>query len=179
MIMENENVYVVYGKENCPFCEQAKALLTTKGMKFDYLTLDVDYDRDDLFALAPNARTVPQIWLVQENQDNEANWEETWTHIGGFQELKATFEKSEIEQALDEGATVSVVFTKADGTERTMLCTKNSEVISEQYTAPEKKSTRERKDISGVVAVFDLEKNDWRSFRLDSVKSYMVFEEAE
>lgn len=175
MIMENENVYVVYGKEDCPFCEQTKALLTTKGLKFDYLTLGVDYDRDDLFNIAPNARTVPQIWLVGGTDEVE----ETWTYIGGFQELKATFEKSELEQALDEGATVSVVFTKADGTERTMLCTKNHEIISEQYTAPEKKSTRERKDISGVVAVFDLEKNDWRSFRLDSVKSYMVFEEVE
>ena len=173
MIMEN--IYVIYGKENCPFCEQAKTLLATKGLKYDYLTLNVDYDREDLFDLAPNARTVPQIWLIEEASDGQ----EAWKHIGGFQELKATFEKSEIEQALDEGATVSVVFTKADGTERTMLCTKNSEVISEQYTAPEKKTERTRKDTDGLVVVFDLEKNEWRSFRLDSVKSYMVFEDVE
>ena len=173
MIMEN--IYVIYGKENCPFCEQAKTLLATKGLKYDYLTLNVDYDREDLFDLAPNARTVPQIWLIEEASDGQ----EAWKHIGGFQELKATFEKSEIEQALDEGATVSVVFTKADGTERTMLCTKNSEVISEQYTAPEKKTERTRKDTDGLVVVFDLEKNEWRSFRLNSVKSYMVFEDVE
>ena len=170
-----DEVYVIYGKDNCPFCEQAKALLTIKGLTFDYLTLGKDYDREDLFALAPDAKTVPQIWLVTGEDDTD----ETWTHIGGFQELKASFEKSEVEQALDEGATITVVFTKADGTERTMLCTKNPEVIAENYTAPEKKTARERKDTPGVVAVFDLEKNDWRSFRLDSVKSYMIFEDAE
>jgi len=175
MEMIMENIYVIYGKENCPFCEQAKSLLATKGLKYDYLTLNVDYDREDLFVMAPDARTVPQIWLIEDTNQVK----EKWTHIGGFQELKASFEKSEIEQALDEGATVSVVFTKADGTERTMLCTKNSEVISEQYTAPEKKTERTRKDTDGLVVVFDLEKNEWRSFRLNSVKSYMIFEDAE
>lgn len=169
------SLYVIYGKDSCPFCDQAKTLLDIKGLKYDYLRLGHDYERDDLLAIAPEARSVPQIWLV-ENTDQV---KESWTHIGGFQELKATFEKSELEEALDSGATVSVVFTKADGTERTMLCTKNAEVIAEQYTAPEKKTDRSREVKAGLMVVFDLEKNEWRSFKLDSVKSYMVFEEVE
>lgn len=174
-----KNVYVIYGKDNCPFCEQAKTLLTIKGLEYDYRTLGVDYDRDDLLALAPDAKTVPQIWLVTVTDDNGSSAKESWAHIGGFQQLKTSLEKSEIEEALDSGATVSVVFTKADGTERTMLCTKNAEVIAEQYTAPEKKTDRSRDSKAGLMVVFDLEKNEWRSFKLDSVKSYMVFEDVE
>jgi glutaredoxin len=164
--------YVIYGKKNCPFCDRAQRLLESKGLVYSYLTLGIEYDREELLEMAPNARTVPQIWSIEVDEDKN----EEWTYIGGFAELENSF-KDEIEVSLNQGATVSVVFTKADGTERTMLCTKNPGVIAEHYTAPEKKTGRERPETPGVLAVFDLEKHEWRSFRLDSVKSYMVFEE--
>lgn len=169
-------MYIVWGKENCPFCDRAKALLTQKGKEYDYLTLGIDYELEDLLEIAPNARAVPQIWYIA--HDGQINDKDAWTYIGGYTELENSF-KDELEVALNQGATVTVVFTKADGTERTMICTKNPETIAENYTAPEKKTDRKRPDTPGVVAVFDLEKNDWRSFRLDSVKSYMIFEAVE
>ena len=58
-----------------------------------------------------------------------------------------------------------VIFTKVDGTTRTMRCTLKSEFLPpqtdiEEYT-PRKSS----------VAVWDLEKESWRSFRIGSVTS--------
>jgi glutaredoxin len=164
-------LYIVWGKDNCPFCDRAKALLTSKGLAFDYLTLGVDYDREELFEMAPNARTVPQIWYVED--DNMINDKDVWTYIGGYVELEKSF-KNEVEVALDEGLILNVTFTKVDGTERTMRCTKNPDIISEVYTPTEKKTDRTRDVKPGLVSVFDLEKNDWRSFRLESVKGYTM-----
>jgi len=159
--------YIVYGKDNCPFCNKAKALLEKQNAQFDYLTLGKDYTREELLELAPEAKTVPQICL-------DANDE--LFYIGGYMELENHF-KDPVEAALNEGMILSVVFTKVDGTERTMLCTKNSKIISEKYTPEEKKTDREYKEPEGVARVFDLEKNAWRSFRYDSIKSFSVVEE--
>jgi hypothetical protein len=128
-----------------------------------------DYTREDLLELAPDAKTVPQIWLESEGE---------MFYIGGFMELEESF-KDPIESALNQGATLKVTFTKADGTEREMLCTKNNQIISERYVPEEKKTDRIYKEPEGVARVFDLEKNDWRSFRYDSVKSYTILEENE
>lgn len=165
---DNANgTFIVYGKNNCSFCEKAKALLTAKNEQFEYLTLDKDYTREQLIELAPDAKTVPQIWF-------ETNGETLY--IGGYTELEKHF-KDPVENDLNEGLILSVVFTKVDGTERTMLCTKNPKIISEKYTPEEKKTDRIYKEPEGVARVFDLEKNDWRSFRYDSVKSYTVITE--
>jgi hypothetical protein len=61
---------------------------------------------------------------------------------------------------------VSVTFVKKDGTERTMLCTLMESEIP-VAKAP-KNSGKTQSDES--IAVFDLEKEDWRSFRFDSVQ---------
>lgn len=159
--------YIIYGKDNCPFCEAAKALLTLKGLEFSYLTLGKDFTREELLELAPNARTFPQIW----REDNE----EFTVHIGGYVDLELTF-IDEVDCLLREGHILRVTFTKVDGTERTMLCTKNPQIIAENFAGGEKKTDREHKTAEGVAAVFDLDKNDWRSFRLDSVKSYELVE---
>lgn len=168
-VQESSVKYIIYGKDNCQFCNKAKALLEKQNAQFDYLTLGKDYSKEELLELAPDAKTVPQIWF-------DVNGE--LFHIGGYMELENHF-KDPVETALNEGMTLSVVFTKVDGTERTMLCTKNSEIISERYTPEERKTDREYKEPEGVARVFDLEKNAWRSFRYDSIKSYSVVEEFE
>ena len=66
---------VVWSKYNCPFCDQAKALLKQKGIEFEERKIGDGYTREDLLEAVPNARTVPQIFL-----DDEL--------IGGFTELK-------------------------------------------------------------------------------------------
>jgi glutaredoxin 3 len=65
----------VWSKHHCPFCDQAKALLTQKGIEFEEKKIGEGYSKEDLLEAVPTARTVPQIFL-----DGEL--------IGGFTELK-------------------------------------------------------------------------------------------
>lgn len=66
---------VVWSKYHCPFCDQAKALLTQKGIVFEEKKIGDGYSKEDLLEAVPTARTVPQIFL-----DGQL--------IGGFTELK-------------------------------------------------------------------------------------------
>jgi hypothetical protein len=60
-----------------------------------------------------------------------------------------------------------VTFTKANGEERRMRCTLKSNMIQETTKA----TTRTKTANPNVVAVWDLEKQAWRSFTKDSVIS--------
>jgi glutaredoxin-related protein len=71
---------IVWSKNQCPYCDQAKALLKMKGISFEERNINKDWTRDQLLEAVPNARTVPQIFL-----DDKL--------IGGFTELKKHFEK--------------------------------------------------------------------------------------
>ncbi len=62
-----------------------------------------------------------------------------------------------------------VRFTKTDGTERTMRCTLNWDIIEQHATPYERKTNRPATYNEDVLRVFDLDNNAWRSFRLDSV----------
>ena len=70
---------------------------------------------------------------------------------------------------LSEGL-VKVTFTKRDGTTRTMVCT-----LSEAYMPPQPHREMFSPDVdvtpSDVFAVWDVEANGWRSFRIDSIIS--------
>ena len=61
---------------------------------------------------------------------------------------------------------VTVTFTKKDGTDRKMECT-----LQESVVIPHEKTTdREKAASTETLAVWDVEKSAWRSFRLDSIK---------
>ena len=66
---------IVWSKHHCPYCDQAKALLTQKGIEFEERKVGDGYTKEDLLEAVPSARTVPQIFINDEL-------------IGGFQELK-------------------------------------------------------------------------------------------
>ena len=66
---------IVWSKENCPYCLQAKALLESKGIEFEERNVQKDWTKEQLLEAVPNARTLPQIFL----DDN---------YIGGFTELR-------------------------------------------------------------------------------------------
>jgi hypothetical protein len=62
-----------------------------------------------------------------------------------------------------EERSVEIVFTKKDGSDRTMKCT-----LMEKFLPETVGSDRPRGD--DALAVYDLEKEGWRSFRWDSIK---------
>ena len=65
---------------------------------------------------------------------------------------------------------LEVTFTKADGTERVMNCTLRSDIV----VPYEKKTDRVKEPNSDIVAVWDIDKEAWRSFNYDSVKDFAV-----
>jgi glutaredoxin len=72
---------IVWSKNQCPYCDQAKALLKQKGIEFEERKIGEGYTREDLLESVPTARTVPQIFLGEQL-------------IGGFQELRKHLEES-------------------------------------------------------------------------------------
>ena len=67
---------IIWSKDNCPYCVQAKTLLSKKGIEFEERKIGQGYTKEDLLESVPNARSVPQIFL-----DGEL--------VGGFTELRA------------------------------------------------------------------------------------------
>ena len=66
---------IVWSKDQCPYCDQAKNLLKMKGIEFEERNVSHDWTREQLLEAVPNARTVPQIFLGEEL-------------VGGFNELR-------------------------------------------------------------------------------------------
>jgi glutaredoxin len=66
---------IVWSKDQCTFCDQAKALLEMKGIEYEVRNIMHDWTREQLLEAVPTARTVPQIFLDEE-------------YVGGFQELR-------------------------------------------------------------------------------------------
>jgi hypothetical protein len=65
-----------------------------------------------------------------------------------------------------------VVFTKKDGTDREMFCTLSESRIpnDKQPKSQASDSTTAGQGNDSAVRVFDTQKQEWRSFRWDSVK---------
>lgn len=76
---------IIWSKYNCNYCDQAKAMLTAKGITFEEKKIGDGYTKEDLLEAVPTARTVPQIFLDEKL-------------IGGFTELKKYFESEHVNQ---------------------------------------------------------------------------------
>lgn len=62
---------------------------------------------------------------------------------------------------------VELTFEKKDGTMRVM----NASLEESKLPSYEKKTERTRSANDEVLSVVDLDKNEWRSFRFDSIKT--------
>jgi glutaredoxin 3 len=77
----------VYTKDNCTFCDQAKALLESRGVAFNTINVGEQPDARE-FLIDQGLRSVPQIFngttLLQGGfQGLAAQPEEFWTTIKG------------------------------------------------------------------------------------------------
>ena len=72
---------VIWSRYHCSYCDQAKALLRSKGIQFEEKKIGDGYTKEELLEAVPTARTVPQIFI-----DGE--------HVGGFTELKKKLTES-------------------------------------------------------------------------------------
>jgi len=90
-------------------------------------------------------------------------------------DVEKTVMRDWIKSLLQKGP-ITVLFTKADGTDREMNCTLD---LSRIPPAPApvgpvdgivKESKQRKKPDEHSLRVFDLDKNEWRSFRFDRLK---------
>jgi hypothetical protein len=85
--------------------------------------------------------------------------------------------KQTLKEMLHGNEEVTVKFTKKDGSDRTMLCTLNEQKIPFDKLPKLKETSEETPAVASIVdavRVFDVEKQEWRSFRFDSIKSVKV-----
>jgi hypothetical protein len=82
--------------------------------------------------------------------------------------FKGEEEKNWLRAILQEGV-VSITFTKKDGDERVIKATLKEDLIPFDMI-PKGTSTRKKSEES--QSVFDVEKDEWRSFRWDSIKGF-------
>lgn len=67
---------IVWSKDQCPYCDQAKALLKSKNIEFEERNImHGTWTKEQLLEAVPTARTLPQIFLDED-------------YVGGFTELR-------------------------------------------------------------------------------------------
>ena len=81
--------------------------------------------------------------------------------------MTTSYTKEYLNGLLNEGE-LTVKFTKKNGEERTMRCTKVFDKIPTEFH-PKEDSTRKVSETSDAIAVFDVEINQWRSFNVGNV----------
>ena len=74
--------YIIYSRDDCPWCKKTKELLEAKGLPYEELKLGIDYERDELAAKLDNTDrlTVPQIF-------------HEGIHLGNYEALRNLIEK--------------------------------------------------------------------------------------
>lgn len=82
----------IYTRDNCSFCERAKAVLKVRNIPFTEHKLDKDFTREQLLNLFPSAKTYPVVVVDGFN-------------IGGYNELEKllTEEAQDPRTLLNEG----------------------------------------------------------------------------
>jgi glutaredoxin len=78
-VNENVKTAVLYGKQNCPNCANAKNLLKKNNYEITYINLDDEQERKTFYEKVSievdgTVTTVPQIWISQK-------------YIGGYNAL--------------------------------------------------------------------------------------------
>ena len=73
---------IVWSKDQCPYCVQAKALLESRGIEYEERNImHSTYTKEQLLEAVPTARTLPQIFLDE-------------VYVGGFNELRTKLTES-------------------------------------------------------------------------------------
>lgn len=85
---------------------------------------------------------------------------------GQADQSNTSWQANYLKGILREGE-VKVKFVKKDGSERDMRCTLKADLLPEQTDLEEQ--IQKKTPNPDLLAVWDLDKNAWRSFRVDSI----------
>jgi hypothetical protein len=98
--------------------------------------------------------------------------------------MKISLARNEIKSALRKNICL-VSFEKVDGSVRTMRCTllpdtvdklviQESDIAHDLGQNISKVPKKIRKENKNIINVVDVDANDWRSFRIDSINSFKI-----
>jgi glutaredoxin 3 len=79
---------IMYSTATCPYCIHAKELLEMNKIPFQEIRVDEDPGRRKEMERLSGRRTVPQIFIGDR-------------HVGGYDDLKALYEKGELDNWLE------------------------------------------------------------------------------
>lgn len=93
-----------------------------------------------------------------------------WTKFMNQSEIQEYLKTPEFREwligLLSEQSPATITFTKKDGTNRVMKCTRSPSLIPEEHQPKDGKTN----DSETSLRVFDLDKNEWRSFIIENIK---------
>ena len=85
----------IYGRSSCGACNNAKTLVATRGVDFNYYEIGVDVTREKVVEKFGAVRSIPQITVIEDGFE---------IHLGGYQELSEYFNETAMsENTLIEG----------------------------------------------------------------------------
>ena len=87
MKIEDIKEIKMYTKKVCPYCVRAKALLSSKGLQWEEVSMEDPEVRQMFMEQYPTVRTVPQIFIEEK-------------HIGGYEELRELEKSGELKNLL-------------------------------------------------------------------------------
>ena len=73
---------IIYTKDNCPYCVQAKNLFSLKGETYQEMKIGVDLTREEFMEIFPDVKTVPFIIIDEER-------------VGGYDRLVEYYNRPE------------------------------------------------------------------------------------
>jgi glutaredoxin 3 len=80
---------VIYTKDGCPYCADAKELFNKKGVKFEEIPVDNDPEKLAEMVKLSNRRSLPQIFINNKS-------------IGGFDDLSKLATSGELDTLLKD-----------------------------------------------------------------------------
>lgn len=86
---------------------------------------------------------------------------------------KIPYERDHVVSDLKENI-CEVFFTKVNGEQRRMRCSLRPDLLPQNANLQYIDEVHQKPENLNVVAVWDLEKNAWRAFRLDSIEYIQV-----
>ena len=163
-------MYIMYTRGDCSQCEAAKRYLNENGVEYKEVYLLTETDIKEIKSFLPKEIASGQVALPLVFDDKH-------NYIGGRVEmirdhqhkLYNVFDKTSLFNLLS-GHVCTVVFEKVNGDMRKMKCTLMESSLPEGHTASNSTGSE------NFLAVYDLENDGWRGFRVDSVKSITVMD---
>lgn len=140
---------VIYTRDICEKCNELKGQLKEYEFPYTEKQIDVDVTRESVLEMKPDTLELPLVY----DRDLCRWFTAEWVVVLA----RAIFlTKQNLSKGLHE-----IRFLKEDGSERVMKATRDMTLIP-----VEKHPKGTRKEKTGLIPVFDTEKQEWRSFKI-------------